>query len=156
MDGCHGLSSWLCSAHRDLQETQSAAHENAAIDVPPSGSLEQNLHLIARTRAPLHLMRFLFTLCATLYLLLYAFEGVARYGLYNIGHDDAILMRDLLLVLPLTLLLVVQAFRMRVHPAFIAFAAIIALHGAIARFNLGSTLPAIYRSEERRVGKECR
>jgi hypothetical protein len=89
-------------------------------------------------------MQFLFTLCATLYLLLYAFEGAVRYALYDVGLDNAILLRDVLIGLPLGLLLVAQSFRFHVNPAFIAFAAIILLHGTIARFNLGSALPAIY------------
>ena len=33
---------------------------------------------------------------------------------------------------------------MSLHPAFFAYAAIVALHGAIATFNLHTTLPAIY------------
>jgi hypothetical protein len=89
-------------------------------------------------------MQALFTLCGTLYLLIYAFEGVLRYGLYNIGQDSAILLRDGLLVVPLAVLLVTQAFRFRIHPAFIVFAAIVGLHGTIATLNVHSTLPAIY------------
>ena len=45
---------------------------------------------------------------------------------------------------PLALLLAAQAFRLRVHPAFAVFAGIVVLHGAIATFNLHTTLPAIY------------
>ena len=43
-------------------------------------------------------MQALFNLCAISYLLIYAFEGVIRYGLYNVGHDDAILLRDGLVI----------------------------------------------------------
>jgi hypothetical protein len=89
-------------------------------------------------------MRRLFALSATLYVLIYAGEGAVRYGLYNLGHDDAILFRDLLLMLPLALLFAAQSSRGQVHPAFIGFAAIIAIHGAIATLNLGGSLPAIY------------
>ncbi len=89
-------------------------------------------------------MQALFTVSATVYLLIYAFEGALRYGLYNVGLDNAILLRDGLLTVPLAVLLVTQAFRLRVHPAFFVFAGIIALHGTIATLNLHSTLPAIY------------
>ncbi len=86
----------------------------------------------------------LFTLCATGYLLIYAFEGAIRYGLYNIGQDNVILLRDVLVIGPLVLLLISQAFRYRVHPAFYVFGAIMALHGAVAVLNLHTTTPAIY------------
>ncbi len=89
-------------------------------------------------------MQSLFTLCATAYLLVYACEGVIRYGLYNISMDTAILARDALMVVPLVVLLTVQAFRLRVHPAFLAFGAIVFLHGTIATLNIGTSLPAIY------------
>ena len=89
-------------------------------------------------------MQALFTLCSTIYLLIYAFEGAIRYGLYSIGKDSLILVRDALIVGPLALLLAVQAFRQRVNPAFAVFAGIVVLHGAIATFNLHTTLPAIY------------
>jgi hypothetical protein len=89
-------------------------------------------------------MQRLFNVAAVVYILIYAFEGVVRYGLYNAGHDDAILLRDLLLVMPLGLLFIAQALRGRLHPAFAVFAAAAALHGAIAIFNLGSYVPAIY------------
>jgi hypothetical protein len=89
-------------------------------------------------------MQALFTTSATIYLLIYAFEGVLRYGLYNVGMDSAILLRDGLLDVPLAVLLVAQAFRLRVHPAFFAFAGIVALHGLIITLNFHTTLPAIY------------
>lgn len=89
-------------------------------------------------------MRRLFALSAILYVAIYAGEGAVRYGLYNLGHDDAILLRDLLLVLPLTLLFAAQSLRGQLHPAFRAFAAIVAVHGAIATLNLGGSVPAIY------------
>src|SRR5580658_7492000 len=89
-------------------------------------------------------MQALFSLCAVSYLLIYAFEGAIRYGLYNIGHDDAILLRDGLVLLPLATLFPTQAFRLRVHPAFFVFAGIIGLHGLIAVLNLGTAVPAIY------------
>jgi hypothetical protein len=89
-------------------------------------------------------MQGLFTLCAVAYLLIYAFEGVIRYGLYSVGADSAILVRDGLIIGPLLLLLAAQAFRTRVHPAYLAFAAIVALHGLIATLNFHTVLPAVY------------
>jgi hypothetical protein len=85
-----------------------------------------------------------FNVAAVVYILVYAFEGVVRFGLYSMGGDDAILLRDLLLIVPLALLFATQTLRGRVHPAFPVFAAIIAVHGAIAVFNLGSYVPAVY------------
>jgi hypothetical protein len=90
------------------------------------------------------MIQSLFTLCAAGYLLIYAFEGAIRYGLYNVGLDNAILLRDVLITAPLAILFVWQAFRTRIHPAFYAFACIIALHGMIAVLNLRTTVPAIY------------
>lgn len=89
-------------------------------------------------------MQFLFTLCAAAYLLIYAFEGVIRYGLYNAGMDNAILLRDVLIIAPLTLLFAYQSFRIRLHPAFLAFFGIIGLHGLIAVLNLRTSVPAVY------------
>jgi hypothetical protein len=89
-------------------------------------------------------MQALFTLSATIYLLFYAFEGALRYGLYNVGLNSAILLRDGLLIVPLAVLFVTQALRLRIHPAFYVFGGIIALHGTIATLNIHSALPAIY------------
>jgi hypothetical protein len=89
-------------------------------------------------------MQTFFTVSATLYILLYAFEGALRYGLYNVGMDSAILLRDGLLDVPLAVLLVTQAFRLRVHPAFLIFACVVGLHGLIITLNFHTTLPAIY------------
>jgi hypothetical protein len=89
-------------------------------------------------------MQALFTFCGIVYLLIYAFEGVIRYGLYSVGHDELILLRDGLIIAPLSLLLAAQIFRLHIHPAFAIFAGVVALHGTIATFNLGTTLPAIY------------
>jgi hypothetical protein len=89
-------------------------------------------------------MRSLFSLCAFTYLTIYAFEGVIRYGLFNVGLDNAILLRDGLVIGPTVCLLTAQAFRFRIHPAYAVFAAIITLHGAMAFFNLGTAVPPIY------------
>ncbi len=89
-------------------------------------------------------MRRLFTVSAIIYVLLYACEGAVRYGLYSIGRDDAILLRDLLLLGPLALLFAAQLLRGQVHPAFLTFGVVLAVHGAIATLNLGSYVPAVY------------
>ncbi len=89
-------------------------------------------------------MQRLFTFCAVAYLLIYAFEGVIRYGLNAVGADSLILARDALVVGPLVILLVYQAFRTKIHPAYFAFAAIVGLHGIIATLNFHTSLPAIY------------
>jgi hypothetical protein len=89
-------------------------------------------------------MQSLFTLCASVYILIYAFEGVIRYELYNVGASSAILARDGLLVIPLAALLIAQACRLRVHPAFFVFGAIVAVHGTIAALNIGLVFPALY------------
>jgi hypothetical protein len=86
----------------------------------------------------------IFNVAAVIYIAIYAGEGAVRYGLYSIGHDDAILLRDLLMVVPLCLLFAAQALRGRLHPAFAVFAIVIAVHGGIAVFNLGSYVPAVY------------
>jgi hypothetical protein len=89
-------------------------------------------------------MQAVFGLCAISYLLIYAFEGAIRYGLYNVGLDNVILLRDGLIIAPLTLLFASQAFRLSIHPAYAVFAAIVALHGTIATFKFNTPVPAVY------------
>jgi len=89
-------------------------------------------------------MQRLFSLCAVVYLLIYAFEAVIRYWLYDIGASNAILLRDGLILGPLLLLLTAQACRTRVHPAYFVFGAIVGLHGLISTLNLHNAFPAIY------------
>ena len=89
-------------------------------------------------------MPSLFSFCAFIYVSIYAFEGVIRYGLYNVGLSNAILLRDGLIILPIAVLLAKQVFHFRLHPAFFVFACIVGLHGALATFNLHTVLPAAY------------
>ncbi len=89
-------------------------------------------------------MPTLFGSCALLYLSIYAFEGPIRYALHNVGLGDAIWLRDGLMILPIVLLLLEQAFRFRVHPAFFIFGGIVVLHGMLAIANLHTLLPAVY------------
>jgi hypothetical protein len=89
-------------------------------------------------------MPSLFGFCAVLYLSTYAFEGPIGSALFDLGLGEAILLRDGLIILPLVLLLLRQAFRFRVHPAFFIFAGIVVLHGVLATANLHTPLPAIH------------
>ncbi len=89
-------------------------------------------------------MPALFGICAVLYASLYAFEGAIRYALENIQLSDAISLRDGLMIVPIALLLLKQAFRFRLHPAFFIYAGIVLLHGALSTANLHTPLPAIY------------
>ena len=89
-------------------------------------------------------MRRLFVTCLVLYLALYAFEGLARWGLYLVHLDAAILARDVLIAGPLLALLVRQALANRIDPAYPAFAALILVHGSIGVMNLHAIIPVVY------------
>lgn len=89
-------------------------------------------------------MRRLFLVCGLGYILIYAFEGVVRYGLVEAGASNAIFIRDAMLLLPCAALFVSQAMRLRVHPAFFVFAAVIAVHGALMMANLRSAEAVVY------------
>jgi hypothetical protein len=89
-------------------------------------------------------MRRMFVACGVVYITIYAFEGPIRYGLNLLGADAAIFVRDGLLILPVAALLTAQAFRLRVHPAYIVFAAVIAVHGGLMYANLHSWQAVVY------------
>ncbi len=89
-------------------------------------------------------MRRLFVLCALLFIGVYACEAPIRYGLNTVRADDMIFVRDFLLVVPLAVLLVSQAFAFRIHPAYWAFLAVIVVHGSISYFNFHTTVAAVY------------
>lgn len=89
-------------------------------------------------------MRRVFVVCGFLYITIYAFEGAVRYGLNLVGADSAIFVRDGLLILPVTALLVAQALRLRVHPAFMVFAAVLAVHGGLMYLNMHSAEAVAY------------
>lgn len=89
-------------------------------------------------------MRRFFGYCALTYLLIYAFEGVVRYGLAMAGASSVILLRDLLIILPLATLFVYQLSRGKVHPAYFVFALIVGVHGLVSAGNFHTLLPAIY------------
>lgn len=86
----------------------------------------------------------LFVVCSTIYLCIYACEGPIRLFLHQHGADDLILLRDGLMFVPLLLLLAAQAFRGRIHPAYLVFAALIAVHGAIIYASQRSYVPIAY------------
>lgn len=90
------------------------------------------------------LLRRMFLVCGIGYLLVYAFEGAVRYALELAGASNAIFVRDGLLWVPVLALLVVQAARLRVHPAFFVFAAIIAVHGSLMYENMHSAEAVAY------------
>jgi hypothetical protein len=82
--------------------------------------------------------------CAIAYLGIYALEAPLRYALYLFGKDSLILLRDGLILGPLTLLFCAQALRLRLHPGFIVFAVLIAFHGIVAIGTVGSPLGTAY------------
>ncbi len=94
--------------------------------------------------APVSRLRRLFALCGFTYIAIYALEGLVRYELNLFGADSAIFVRDALLAVPVGLLLVAQAFRVRLHPAFLVFAAIVAVHGGMMYLNLHSSDAVAY------------
>ena len=89
-------------------------------------------------------MESLFVVCSTIYLCIYAFEGPIRLFLHQHGADNLILLRDGLIFAPLALLFVAQAIRGRIHPAYLAFFAIMGLHGVIIYAGQHSYIPIIY------------
>ncbi|MGH7044005.1 MAG: hypothetical protein ACREFY_18030, partial [Acetobacteraceae bacterium] len=89
-------------------------------------------------------MRRAFLICGLLYVLVYAFEGVVRYGLHLAHADDAIFVRDALLWFPCLGLLALQATRLRVHPAFFVFGAVIAVHGGLIYANMHAPAAVLY------------
>ena len=89
-------------------------------------------------------MQSLFVLCSTIYLCIYACEGPIRLFLHQHGADDLILLRDGLIFVPLVLLFVAQAFRGRIHPAYLVFAVLIGLHGAIIYASQRTYVPVVY------------
>jgi hypothetical protein len=89
-------------------------------------------------------MAALFAICGFFYLLIYAVESPIRYILYLGGKDSLILLRDGLIIAPLIVLFAVQASRLRVHPAIISFATLMAFHGVVLMGTIGSVLGVAY------------
>jgi hypothetical protein len=89
-------------------------------------------------------MKKLFALCAVLSIAIYAAEAPIRYGLKLAGADSMIFLRDGLLIVPLMLLFVLQSVAGRVHPAYWAYLAIVAVHGSISFINFHTAIPVVY------------
>lgn len=86
----------------------------------------------------------LFLVCAVAYLAIYAVEGPIRYGLFHIGADSLILLRDTLIIVPLVVLAVTQSLRLRLHPAFVLSLALLGFHGLVLMGTVGSALGAAF------------
>jgi len=110
---------------------------------------------VARRRAVIFQLRWteglgdrpiatLFVLSAIVYIGIYALEGPIRYLLYLEGKDNFIFARDALMMGPLALLAAADAFRLRIHPAFPAFALLAAFHGLILIGTVHSVVGAAY------------
>ena len=86
----------------------------------------------------------LFAICAGFYLMIYSTEAVIRYGLYLIGKDSLILIRDMLMVAPMFFLAASQAFRLQLHAAFMVWATLMAFHAMVLIGTVGSPEGAVY------------
>lgn len=85
-----------------------------------------------------------FLLCGMIYLAIYVLEAVVRYGLYLVGKDSLILLRDGLMAGPLVWLCAVQGARFRLHPALAVSGVLLTFHALILIGNVGSIMGAIY------------
>ena len=140
----HHICSALTLATFDCRS--SVAGSLAVGSIPASHGLQWNDDCIIRCECDAkQMIQSLFTLCAVGYLVIYAFEGAIRYGLYNVGLDNAILLRDVLITVPLTLLFVCRAFRVPHPSGFLR----LRLHYRAARYDRGAE-PADDRSGDLR------
>jgi hypothetical protein len=86
----------------------------------------------------------IFAVCGALYLAIYALESPVRYGLYLLGKDSLILLRDGLIIAPLAALFAAQAWRLKIHPVIAAFVVLITFHGLILVGTMGNLAGAAY------------
>lgn len=86
----------------------------------------------------------LFAICAGFYLMIYSTEAVIRFGLYLIGKDSLILIRDALMVAPMFFLAASQSFRLQLHSAFLVWAALMFFHAMVLVGTVGSPEGAVY------------
>ena len=86
----------------------------------------------------------LFVFCTAAYIGIYAFEAPLRYMLYLAGKDDYIFLRDTLILGPLVVLLAAQAMRLRIHPAFFVFGALVVFHGLVLMGTVGDVVAVAY------------
>ena len=89
-------------------------------------------------------MRRLFVVCMIIYIALYAFEGLARYGLYLVHADSLILGRDALIIVPIIALFIAQMLRAKIDPVYPVFAFFVAIHGVMGFLNIGQVMPVLY------------
>jgi hypothetical protein len=85
-----------------------------------------------------------FAFCAACYLGIYATEAPIRYGLYLVGKDSLILVRDALILTPLFFLAVTQSLRLQLSAAFTLWAVLLAFHGMVLVGTTGSLPGAVY------------
>lgn len=85
-----------------------------------------------------------FAVCGILYLWIYALEAPIRYGLFLVGKDSLILLRDGLIIGPLAFLCAAQAMRLRLHAMFLLSGCLLAFHGLVLMGTVGSFPGAVY------------
>ncbi len=85
-----------------------------------------------------------FAICGILYLWIYAVEAPIRYGLFLVGKDSLILLRDGLIIGPLAFLCAAQAMRLQLHAIFLLSGCLLAFHGLVLMGTVGSFSGAVY------------
>ncbi len=85
-----------------------------------------------------------FTFCMAVYLSIYSLEAPIRYGLFMVGKDSLILMRDGLIIAPLFFLAASQSLRLQLHAGFVVWAVIMAFHAMVLVGTVGSPEGAVY------------
>jgi hypothetical protein len=90
-------------------------------------------------------MARVFVRCGMVYLGIYVLEAVVRYGLYLLGKDSLILLRDGLMAGPLLLLCLAQGIMdRRMNPVLALGGMLLAFHALILVGNVGSVMGAVY------------
>ena len=90
------------------------------------------------------MLTILATLSAAAYISIYALEAPIRYVFYLVGKDWLILARDGFVFGPLAMILVAQALRFRVNPAFPLFFVLLMFHSLVMLGTTGSPVGAVY------------
>lgn len=85
-----------------------------------------------------------FVFCTACYLGIYATEAVIRFGLYLIGKDSLILVRDVLIIAPLFFLAASQSLRLQLNGAYGLFALLLLFHAMVLVGTTGSLSGALY------------
>lgn len=89
-------------------------------------------------------MQTMLALTLGLYLLVYVFEGPVRYVLNMAGADSLIFVRDIVLLLPVVFLGGQQFLQRTLHPAYLVYCFVVALHGTVLVLNVHSFEAAVY------------